>query len=141
MRELVVEGFDTKLKDVLTRSSSCGTLKHLRSVLLSGPYTTICNYMKIARYGENCSVPSLECLHPHLGIYEFTACALRRERESRAAESKPPKTSMIDTIRRKRHAFLTRYFLRCIQARTILHLRRTSSNVQLQENPVKTTRK
>lgn len=118
--ELFTEGLDTRLKGVLTRSSSCGTPKlqtPAKRASLGGPYTTICNCMKIARYGENCSVPSLERLHPHLGIYEFTACALRHEGESRAAESRPPKTSMIDTILRERHASLTRYFPRSIRAK------------------------
>lgn len=66
--------------------------KHLRSVpcLLGGPYTTICSCMKIARYGENCPVPSLRApstLHP--GIYDFATCTLHRERGSRATEASP----------------------------------------------------
>ncbi|CAL1683599.1 unnamed protein product [Lasius platythorax] len=85
---------DTRLKGVLTRSSrqtAHPSGKHLRSVprLLGGPYTTICSCMKIARYDENCSVPSLEHLLALLGIYELTTCALRCERGSRAAEPRP----------------------------------------------------
>lgn len=129
------------LKGVLTRSSSRAarpSRKHLRSVprLLGGPYTTICSCMKIARYGENCSMPLPRSpSSPQPGIYEFATCAPRRKRGSKAAEANPLKISMINTIQKKsskqrekgkergggrekereeRHAFLTRYLLRSI---------------------------
>lgn len=53
----VVEGLDTGLKGVLTRSSSCGTPKlqtPAKRASPSGRAIHICNCMKIARYGENC---------------------------------------------------------------------------------------